>query len=81
MKCSHAFPVPGTRVGEENVETKKPETVSRRGFFGTAGKGLAVGVGAAVTAASGVEAAEDSGNKGGYRETPHVKTYYESTKF
>jgi hypothetical protein len=63
------------------VEDKKPETVSRRGFFGTAGKGLAVGVGAAVTAASGVQAAEEPTSSGGYRETAHVKTYYESTKF
>ena len=63
------------------MEDKKPETVSRRGFFGTAGKGLAVGVGAAVTVASGVQATEDPPSSGGYRETAHVKTYYESTKF
>jgi hypothetical protein len=62
------------------METKKPETVSRRRFFGTAGKGLAVGVGAAVTVATGAEAAEEAPSSG-YRETAHIKTYYASTKF
>jgi len=63
------------------VEDKKAETVSRRKFFGTAGKGLAVGVGAAVTVATGVEAAEETTPNGSYRETAHIKTYYASTKF
>ena len=63
------------------MKDKKPETVSRRGFFGTAGKGIAVGVGAAVTAATGVQAAEETPSSGSYRETAHVKTYYDSTKF
>ena len=63
------------------MDTKKPETLSRRSFFGTAGKSLALGAGAAVTVATGVEAAEEAPATGGYRETAHIKTYYASTKF
>jgi nitrous oxide reductase len=59
------------------VKDQTKESVSRRGFFGTAGKGLAVGVGAAVTAATGAEAAVEAPEGDGYRETRHVKTYYE----
>jgi len=39
------------------VKEKMHEKVDRRGFFGSAGKGLALGVGAVVTAATGAEAA------------------------
>jgi len=63
------------------VEDKTSETVSRRSFFGKASKGLAVGVGAAVTVATGAEAAEEVSPSGSYRETAHIKTYYASTKF
>lgn len=63
------------------MQDKKPEKLSRRGFFGTATKGLAVGVGAAVTTATGAQAEEDTAATGGYRETAHIKTYYDSTKF
>ncbi|MDX1401760.1 MAG: formate dehydrogenase [Kiloniellales bacterium] len=60
---------------------QKREVVSRRGFFGAASKGLALGAGAVVTAAGGAQAAEVAPDGTGYRETPHVKTYYDSTKF
>lgn len=59
------------------------ESVSRRQFFGAAGKGVAVGAGA-VAAAAGMapaQAAEAVETSGEYRETPHVKTYYELARF
>ena len=62
-------------------QTQQKESVSRRGFFGSAGKGLAVGVGAMVTATTGAEAAVEAPNEGGYRETKHVKTYYDLARF
>ena len=60
----------------------KREEVSRRGFFGAAGKGLALGAGAVVTATGGAQAAvEGASDSDGYRETAHIKTYYDSTRF
>jgi len=59
---------------EENVE-------GRRGFLKLAGVGTVLG-GAALAAGGAAQAAEtveDAGN--GYRETAHVKTYYDSTRF
>ena len=64
------------------MATQSKEEVSRRAFFGAAGKGAAIGLGAVVAAASGVQAAEvetPSGQQ--YRESDHVKTYYSSAKF
>ena len=58
------------------------EEVSRRAFFGAAGKGAAIGLGAVVAAASGAQAAEVEDPSGlNYRESDHVKTYYNSAKF
>ncbi len=64
------------------MATKTKEEVSRRDFFGAAGKGAAIGLGTVVAAASGAQAAEidESGNQH-YRESEHVKTYYTSAKF
>lgn len=59
------------------------ESVSRRAFFGAAGKGVAVGAGA-VAAAVGVQpaqAAEPADRKGDYQETAHVKAYYTLARF
>ena len=63
------------------MKEKTKEKVDRRGFFGSAGKGLALGVGAAVAAATGAEAAVEDAEGEGYRETRHVKTYYDTTRF
>lgn len=63
------------------MKEKMQEQVDRRRFFGSAGKGLALGVGAAVAAATGAEAAVEEADGEGYRETRHVKTYYETTRF
>lgn len=61
---------------------KAKEEVSRRGFFGAAGKGAAVGLGTVVAAAGGAQAAEVEAPAGEYyRATDHVKTYYTSAKF
>lgn len=64
------------------MATQSKEEVSRRAFFGAAGKGAAIGLGAVVAAASGAQAAEVEAPGGQhYRETDHVKTYYKSAKF
>ncbi|MBO6837416.1 MAG: formate dehydrogenase [Alphaproteobacteria bacterium] len=61
----------------------KDDSVSRRQFFGAAGKGVAVGAGA-VAAAVGVAPAQAevlTESAGDYRETAHVKTYYDLARF
>jgi hypothetical protein len=64
------------------MKEKSQETVSRRGFLGAAGKSVAAGVGAMVTATGVAEGAEDSRQgEGCYRVTPHVKAYYETARF
>ncbi len=63
------------------MKEKIQEAVGRRGFFGSAGKTVALGVGAALTATTGAKAATEVPEGDGYRETPHVMAYYESAKF
>ncbi len=64
------------------MKEDKGERIDRRSFFGAAGKGLALGVGAVAVAAGGAEAAEEpSDETGTYRETDHVKTYYDLARF
>jgi len=61
---------------------KAKEEVSRRGFFGAAGKGAAVGLGAVVAAAGGARAEEAEAVDGGhYRKSDHVKTFYATARF
>ncbi|MGO1117912.1 formate dehydrogenase [Rhodovibrionaceae bacterium A322] len=63
----------------------KKDVVSeaRRNFFKKAGLGVGA-LGAATLAGSGTSVAEDLSGKtegAGYRETDHVKKYYELAKF
>ena len=51
----------------------------RRGFLKLAGAGVASG--AAVAAGSPATAAETKPREGLYRETDHIKRYYEVAKF
>jgi hypothetical protein len=60
---------------------KEKRAENRRGFLKLAGLGTVVG-GAALATGKTVQAAEPvDKSTGGYRETPHVKTYYELTRF
>lgn len=63
---------------------KKSTAVSRRGFLASAGVTLAA-AGAAAVASSGTgEAAQvldDETTSAGYRETEHVRTYYDLARF
>lgn len=54
----------------------------RRGFLKFAGLGSVAGAAALVSQGDKAEAAEARPDGGlGYRETEHVRTYYESTRF
>ncbi len=63
------------------TKTKKP--LPRRDFLKAAGlTGGAAGVAAmALTSKSAKAAVPDSGTRSGYRETDHVKKYYELARF
>lgn len=61
---------------------KKPDDkaiTDRRSFLKLAGAGVASG--AAAVAATPATAAEAKPQKGDYRETEHVKRYYELNRF
>jgi hypothetical protein len=65
-------------IMKKNLDTK---AASRREFFGKAGLGAAVAVGATVGVAPGAAKAEASAaTSAGYAETAHVKTYYDLAK-
>lgn len=63
--------------------SEKNDSVSRRQFFGAAAKGVAGGAGAvaAAVAGSSAQAAEPVKAAGDYRETAHVKAYYDLARF
>ena len=63
--------------------TKSKTKKSRREFLKVAGMtGAAAGAAAVVLSENKAHAAKlDSGQKAGYRETEHVKTYYELARF
>ena len=63
--------------------TKSESKKSRREFLKAAGAtGAAAGAAAVVLSENQAQAAKpDSGQKVGYRETEHVKTYYELARF
>lgn len=61
---------------------KTPTPSTRRDFFKTAGLGgAAAAVAATGLAPAPAEAAEAKPETQGYRETAHVKRYYELAKF
>jgi hypothetical protein len=64
-------------------QKKAPTSPTRREFFKTAGLGAAAGVAAGlVSEPAPAKAAEAQAQQGqGYRETDHVKRYYELSKF
>lgn len=64
------------------MKDERGEMIDRRRFFGAAGKGLALGVGAVAAATGAAEAAEEPSRENGtYRETDHVKAYYDLARF
>jgi hypothetical protein len=66
----------------EQMSKKEEKSVGRRDFFRKAGAGAAgaAAVGLAAGPAAAVEA-KPSVETSGYRETDHVKKYYELAKF
>lgn len=66
-------------------ETRTPEARSRRAFFLVAGQGAGAVVAGAATVVTGAPArahADEAGpSQSGYRETAHVKRYYELASF
>ncbi len=62
------------------MSKSKDEKLNRREFFGRASKGAAAGIAVAATGGAAV-AAEQPTQVGTYKETAHVQTYYQSTKF
>jgi nitrous oxide reductase len=68
---------------KEMEMAKTDKKTSRRDFLKAAGvTGAAAGAAAVVLSGETVKAASpDTGNSAGYRETKHVKTYYELARF
>ena len=64
-------------------KTAKPAAADRGGFLKMVGiGGVAGGIAAATGAATaGAAPAETAQTEGGYRETAHVRTYYDLAKF
>ena len=63
-------------------QKKAPTSPTRREFFKTAGLGAVAGVAGVVAQPAPAKAAEAQPQQGqGYRETEHVKRYYELSKF
>lgn len=61
---------------------KETQDVARRDLLRLAGLGGVAGAAAIATSGRKAEAAVETGGKSaGYRETEHVRTYYELAKF
>ena len=61
---------------------KEKQRVARRDLLKIAGLGSVAGAAAIATTAGKAEAAAETDSKGsGYRETEHVRTYYDLAKF
>ncbi len=64
------------------TDKNTPQSPTRREFFKTAGLGAAACVAASLVAEPPpVQAADAVPQSQGYRETDHVKRYYELSKF
>ena len=65
------------------MSKKEPTSLGRRDFFKTAGAGVAgaAAVGLTATKAGAAESKDQSAKRAGYRETEHVKKYYELSRF
>ena len=66
------------------MKKSEDQALARRDFFKKAGLGIGAAGAAAVTMVAGEgEAAEvsSSSHAAGYRETAHVKTFYELARF
>jgi hypothetical protein len=59
----------------------KPVSSQRRSFIKLMGLGGVTGAAAASGIAPKVQAASEPAKGGNYRETPHVKKFYELAKF
>jgi len=71
----------GRELEGHMVDVKEKAGTDRRDFLKLASLGTMVG-GAAVVASTNAQAEAIEAETGsGYRETVHVKTYYESVKF
>jgi hypothetical protein len=64
----------------ENGKERRSGT-GRRELLKLAGLGAVAGAATVATPAPRAEAAEERPSGRGYRETPHVKTYYELARF
>jgi len=66
----------------ENVSGKAGPMAARRDFLKLALLGVAGGAVAAATRPGEAEAATAGGKaEAGYRETPHIRTYYDLARF
>lgn len=63
------------------MQDKDRVSAERRAFFRTAGLGVGALGAAAVTLATGEAEAATDERPQGYRETDHVKRYYQLAKF
>ena len=61
--------------------SEKDTKAGRRDFLKLAGVAAVTGGTALAAGKTEAEAAEVSKDAGGYRETEHVRTYYESARF
>ena len=63
-------------------EQPPKDPMDRRGFLKLAGLGTTVGIATAVGGVANASELPDDKTKGsGYRETDHIKRYYELAKF
>jgi len=67
----------------DKMSKKAVTSIKRRDFLRAAGFGSAAGAAAIATGIGASQAATPDGSTGGkgYRETAHVKKYYELAKF
>ncbi len=62
-------------------ERRSGELRGRRELLRMAGLGAVAGAAVVVTPGAPARAAQETPKAGGYRETPHVQTYYRLARF